>query len=71
MAYAARTRVLFYNPEEIDETDLPTNLMDITEPEHKGKFAWAPSGAFVATTQYLISTIGEDDTRAFLEGAQG
>ena len=68
VAYAARTRVLFYNPEEIDEADLPEKLMDITEPEFKGKFAWAPSGAFVATTQYLISTIGEDETRTFLTG---
>lgn len=68
VAYAARTRVLYYNPEKIDEADLPKKLMDITKPEFDGKFAWAPSGAFVATTQYLISTIGEDETRTFLEG---
>ena len=67
-AYAARTRVLYYNPEEIKEAELPATLMDINKPEYKGKFAWAPSGAFVATTQYLISTIGEDKTRTFLEG---
>ncbi|MEO6943755.1 MAG: extracellular solute-binding protein [Lacisediminihabitans sp.] len=67
VAYAARARVLYYNPTIIDEADLPKTLLEIVQPEYKGKFAWAPSGAFVATTQYLISTIGVDKTRTFLE----
>lgn len=67
VAYAARARVLYYNPTLIAEADLPKSLLDIVKPEYKGKFAWAPSGAFVATTQYLISTIGLDKTRTFLE----
>lgn len=66
IAYAARTRVLYYNPKLISEADLPKSLLEIADPKFKGKFAWAPSGAFVATTQYLISTIGEAKTRAFL-----
>ncbi len=67
VAYAARTRVLFFNPDEISEDDLPKTLAEITEPQFKGKFAWAPSGAFVATTQYLISTQGEEKTTEFLK----
>jgi iron(III) transport system substrate-binding protein len=67
VAYAARARVLYYNPTLIAEADLPKSLLDIVKPEYTGKFAWAPSGAFVATTQYLISTIGMDKTRTFLE----
>lgn len=67
VAYAARTRVLFYNPTVIDEADLPKSLMDMTDDRYKGMFAWAPSGAFVATTQYLLSTIGEEATTEFLE----
>jgi len=67
VAYAARTRVLYYNPTLIPAADLPKTLLDIADPQYKGMFAWAPSGAFVATTQYLISTIGMDKTRAFLE----
>lgn len=70
VAYAARARVLFYNPEEIDESELPASLADITEPEYAGRFAWAPSGAFVATTQYLLDTIGEEETTTFLEGVK-
>lgn len=67
-AYAARARVLFYNPKLIAEDALPKTLADIVAPRYKGRFAWAPSGAFVATTQYLISTRGEAWTRKFLEG---
>lgn len=66
VAYAARTRALFYNPTLIAESDLPKSLTQIADPAFKGQFAWAPSGAFVATTQYLISTIGVQDTTAFL-----
>ncbi|MDN5796509.1 MAG: extracellular solute-binding protein [Intrasporangium sp.] len=67
VAYAARARVLYYNPELIDEADLPKTLLTITDPQYKGKFAYAPSGAFVATTQYLISTIGLDASTDFLK----
>lgn len=67
-AYAARARVLFYNPTLIAEDELPATLADIVDPRYEGQFAWAPSGAFVATTQYLISTIGEEATTTFLEG---
>ncbi len=67
VAYAARTRVLFYNPTLISENKLPKTLADIIDPQYKGNFAWAPSGAFVATTQYLIATQGLDKTKQFLE----
>lgn len=69
-AYAARSRVLYYNPKLISEADLPKTLADITKPEYKGKFAWAPSGAFVATIEYLIQTEGEAATKSFLEGVK-
>jgi len=68
VAYAARCRVLYYNPTLISENELPKALADILQPQYKGMFAWAPSGAFVATTQYLIATDGLDATRTFLEG---
>lgn len=68
VAYAARSRVLYYDPTLISAADLPKTLADIVKPEYKGKFAWAPSGAFVATTQYLIETQGEAATKTWLEG---
>lgn len=67
VAYAARARVLVYNPSLIAEDELPRTLEEIVDPRYKGLFAWAPSGAFVATTQYLISTKGEEWTKTFLE----
>lgn len=66
IAYAARTRVLFFNPNLISEADLPKSLAEIADPRFEGEFAWAPSGAFVATTQYLLSTLGDQKTKAFL-----
>jgi iron(III) transport system substrate-binding protein len=68
VAYAARCRVLYYNPNLISADQLPKTLADIVDPQYKGKFAWAPSGAFVATTQYLISSQGLEATKTFLEG---
>ncbi len=70
VAYAARTRVLYYNPTKIKEGALPQKLSDITKRQYKGMFAWAPSGAFVATTQYLLSTQGTAKTTAFLKAVK-
>lgn len=68
VAYAARSRVIFYNPDLISEEDLPKSIFDLTKPEWKGKFAYAPSGAFTATVTYLVNTIGEDATLEWLKG---
>jgi len=66
--YAARARVIIYNPKLIAERDLPASILDLTQPRWKGKFAYAPSGAFAATAAYLIATIGPDKTLAWLKG---
>lgn len=66
VAYAARARVLYYNPELIDEQDLPASLFDLTKPAYTDRYAYAPSGAFQATTQYLLSSLGETETTDFL-----
>lgn len=65
--YAARSRVLIYNPELIKESELPKSVLDLEDSRWKGKFAYAPSGAFVATTAYLISTVGEAKTLKWLK----
>ncbi|MCZ2108246.1 MAG: extracellular solute-binding protein, partial [Dehalococcoidia bacterium] len=66
--YAARARAIYYNPSLIAENQLPTSIMDLVKPEWKGKFAYAPSGAFTGTVTYLINTIGKDATLAWLKG---
>ena len=70
LPYAARSRVMFFNPNLIAEADLPASVMDLVDDQWKGTFAYAPSGAFTNTTVYLVNTIGEDATLAWLEGIQ-
>jgi len=70
LPYAARSRVIFFNPNLIEESALPVSVLDLGDDEWKGRFAYAPSGAFTSTVVYLINTIGEDDTLAWLRGIQ-
>ncbi len=67
LPWAARSRVMFYNPNLIDENDLPESILDLANPEWKGRFAYAPSGAFATTVGYLINTIGESKTLDWLK----
>ncbi len=68
LAYALRSRVMFYNPDVIAEDELPASVLDLVDEEWKGAFAYAPSGAFVAVTNYLINSVGEDETFSWLQG---
>lgn len=65
--YAARSRVIYYDPRLISEDELPTSILDLADPKWKGQFAYAPSGAFVATVSYLIDDIGEERTLEWLQ----
>jgi len=68
LPYAARSRVIYYNPTLIKKSQLPHSILDLTQPKWKGEFAYAPSGAFTSTASYLISSIGEARTLAWLKG---
>ena len=70
LPYAARSRVIYFNPNSIEESALPASVLDLVNDEWKGRFAYAPSGAFTSTVVYLVNTIGEDDTLAWLKGIQ-
>lgn len=67
LPWAARVRVMLYNPNLIAEDKLPASIMDLADPQWKGRFAYAPSGAFVTTVNYLINTIGEAKTLDWLK----
>lgn len=67
LPWAARSRVMFYNPELISEDDLPDSILDLADPKWAGRFAYAPSGAFRSTTAYLINEIGEEKTLEWLK----
>lgn len=68
LPYAARSRVIYFNPNLIEETALPASILDLVNDEWKGTFAYAPSGAFTNTTVYLVNTLGEDKTLEWLKG---
>lgn len=70
LAYAARSRAIFYNPELISEADLPASIFDLVDDSWNDKFAYAPSGAFTSTVTYLVNTVGEDETLAWLQGIE-
>ena len=70
LPFAGRSRVLFYNPEKIGEDKLPASILDLANPEWKGRFAYAPSGGFKSTVSYLINTIGPDETLDWLKGVK-
>ncbi|MCU1418889.1 iron ABC transporter substrate-binding protein [Mycetocola sp.] len=66
---AARSTVLVYNPELISEAELPASLLDLAEPEWKGRWGAAPAKAdFQAIVSAVVETQGEHGAREWLEG---
>ena len=66
---SGRSRVLVYNPEMVAEADLPKSVFELTEPEYKGKVAFAPTNAsFQSFVTAMRVSEGEQRTRTFLEG---
>jgi iron(III) transport system substrate-binding protein len=66
---AARSTVLVYNPELISEDELPASLLDLAEPEWKGRWGAAPAKAdYQAIVSAVLATQGEDGARDWLEG---
>jgi iron(III) transport system substrate-binding protein len=67
--FAARSTVLVYNTDQVQESDLPNSLMDLAGPEWKGRISFSPTGAdFQAIVSAVLDLEGEDKTRAWLAG---
>jgi iron(III) transport system substrate-binding protein len=67
--FVARSTVLVYNPDLIDESDLPTSVMDLALPEYAGKVSFSPTGAdFQAIVAAVLDLEGEQATRDWLAG---
>ncbi|MBH0122153.1 iron ABC transporter substrate-binding protein [Rhodococcus sp. NPDC003382] len=65
---AARSTVFVYNTEALTPDRLPKSLLDLQNPEWKGRWAASPSGAdFQAIVAALLELRGEDATRAWLD----
>lgn len=69
VGFLARSTVLVYNTDRLSEEDLPASLMDVADPEWKGRIAYSPTGAdFQAIVSAVLETQGEQATRAWLKG---
>ncbi|WP_320709008.1 iron ABC transporter substrate-binding protein [Enterobacter sp. 302C9] len=65
---AARSTVFVYNPEKLNEKQLPESLMDLAKPEWKGRWAASPSGAdFQAIVSAMLALKGEKATLEWLK----
>lgn len=65
---AARSTVFVYNPQKISEQQLPKSLLDLAQPEWKGRWAASPSGAdFQAIVSALLELKGEKATLEWLK----
>ncbi len=69
VGFSGRKRVLVFNPEFTDEAELPTSVLDLVEPEWKGRIGIAPSNAsFQDFVSAMRIKIGDEATAAWLKG---
>ncbi|MGQ3071321.1 MAG: iron ABC transporter substrate-binding protein [Ferrovibrionaceae bacterium] len=66
---AARSTVFAYNTSLLKPDQLPKSLLDLAQPEWKGRWAASPAGAdFQAIVSALLQLKGEAATAAWLKG---
>ncbi|GAB4444086.1 MAG: iron ABC transporter substrate-binding protein [Chloroflexi bacterium OHK40] len=66
---SGRARVVVYNTEQLQESDLPTSITGFVAPEWKGRMGWAPTnGSFQAFVTAMRQQLGEEATREWIEG---
>jgi iron(III) transport system substrate-binding protein len=68
---SGRARVVVYDTRVLSEDDLPTSILDYTDPSWKGRIGWAPTnGSFQAFITAFRVLRGDDAAKAWLEGIQ-
>ena len=64
-----RARVVDYNTQLVNSSDLPDSIWGFTDPKWKGKIGWAPeNGSFQAFVTAFRKLEGEDGSKEFLSG---
>ncbi len=71
--FAARARVLVYNTDLLEESELPESILELTKPEWKGRVALAyPLFGTTATHVAALWThLGPDKTKEYLNALRG
>ena len=66
---SGRVRVVAYNTDVLSEDDLPDSILGFTDPRWRGKIGFPPTNAsFQAFVTAMRLTVGDDETRTWLEG---
>jgi iron(III) transport system substrate-binding protein len=66
---SGRARVVAYNTDKLSQSDLPTSVLGLTDPEWRGRIGWAPTnGSFQAFITAMRLTEGEQATEDWLRG---
>ena len=72
IGFSGRQRVLVYNTDLVDPTDLPSSVFDITDAAWSGRVGVAPSnGSFQDFVTAMRATEGDDTTSQWLSALAG
>lgn len=67
--FAARTTALVYNTSTVKKAELPKSILDLAQPQWKGRVTFSPTGAdFQAIVAAVLALEGEAATKEWLEG---
>lgn len=65
---SGRVRVLVYNTEDVDESDLPASVFDLTDERYRNRVGVAPTnGSFQDFVTGMRELVGDEETLAWLE----
>lgn len=65
---SGRARTVIYDTDQLEESDLPTSILDFADPQWENMLGWAPTnGSFQAWVTALRVQEGEDVAREWLE----
>ncbi|MGY6567608.1 MAG: extracellular solute-binding protein [Salinarimonas sp.] len=69
VATSGRGRIMARATDRVSDDEMPNSIFDLTGPEWKGRVVIAPTnGALHGHLTAMRAAIGEDETRAFVEG---
>lgn len=69
VGFSGRQRVLVYNENQVESGELPSSVLDLTDPAWSGRIGIAPSnGSFQDFVTGMRAQVGDDVTLEWLEG---